>query len=436
MRYEIQSRSDFQVGATLTVRIPEADLDRKALYTIQNDCPGFLLPIRYRYIDEEVELTYQVGSYSKIAYLPGKRSLPEYADMWFGLLQPLLDCGDWFMRPESFVLLPDFLYCDKSVHAIRFVYIPSVHPCSDQLALKSMVMEVAKMNHVADVALENKVVWAIQEFNIHSFLQLIRENKGAASVCAPNMGRNVTPVQDSTISPVQRIVPTAAEQPAISPREPVQAAPVQREWSSGKDDIQIQFPPKGTAEKDARKNGLFGSKSSKEEKPKNRRGLFGRKKEPQGIVGGAVAQPFQSQQYAPSSMPLSAVDDAGDDVTVVDQPEVKGARLRYVGTGGHPQYIEVSASVGAIFTIGRFDESVGVRQSDFEFPKKTKAVSRRHAAVEHRADGYYIVDLNSSAGTFLNGQKMPSNAPFLLANGCRVSFGFSGADYVWENPDF
>lgn len=434
MRYEILSQSDFQVGATLTVRMPEADLDRKALYTIQNDPPEFLLPFRYRFIDEEMELTYQVGNHSRIAYLPGQRSLSEYADMWFGLLQPLLDCGDWFMRPESFVLQPDYLYCDKSVRFIRFVYIPSVYPCSEQTALKSMVMEVAKMNHVTDVALENKVVWAIQEFNIHSFLQLIRENRGAAP--APEAARDPAPVQDSVIPSAPHIVQPAAEQQIAGPKEPVQAAPVPCERIGGEDEIQIQFPSKGKVEKASKtKDGLFGPRREKEEKPKSKRGLFGKKK-PQGMVGGAAAQTFQPQQYVPGSAPAPVPYDGGDDVTVVDQPGIGGTRFRYVGTGGHPQYIEVSVDPGAVFTIGRFDESVGVRQSNFEFPKKTKAVSRRHAAVERRADGYYIVDLGSSAGTFLDGQKMPPNTPFSLGHGCRVSFGFSGADYVWENPDF
>jgi len=59
-------------------------------------------------------------------------------------------------------------------------------------------------------------------------------------------------------------------------------------------------------------------------------------------------------------------------------------------------------------------------------------VSRRHAALERNADIYSIIDLSSSAGTYINGHKLPPNTPFELVNGYRVSFGNCGADYVWE----
>ena len=46
-----------------------------------------------------------------------------------------------------------------------------------------------------------------------------------------------------------------------------------------------------------------------------------------------------------------------------------------------------------MFTIGRFDANIGKKQSSFEFDKKTRAVSRRHAVIERDTDGYKIIDL-------------------------------------------
>jgi pSer/pThr/pTyr-binding forkhead associated (FHA) protein len=119
-------------------------------------------------------------------------------------------------------------------------------------------------------------------------------------------------------------------------------------------------------------------------------------------------------------------------MTEIDDINSPHPKLRYIGISDHPRLIEVSVTSGSIFTIGRFDISVGIKQSNFEFDKKTKAVSRRHSAIERNADGYSIVDLESAGGTFLNGQKLPPNAPFKLERGARVSFGNLGADYVWE----
>jgi len=95
--------------------------------------------------------------------------------------------------------------------------------------------------------------------------------------------------------------------------------------------------------------------------------------------------------------------------------------------------IGIKIEEGEIFTIGRYDAAVGGRQSSFEFDRAAKAISRRHAVIERDAEGYKIIDLASSAGTFLNGQKLPPNTPSSLEQGCHVSFGNCGADYVWED---
>jgi len=49
-----------------------------------------------------------------------------------------------------------------------------VRACSDYNDLKNMVTEVAKQNHVTDIDLENKVVWAVQDFNPIEFLQMLK----------------------------------------------------------------------------------------------------------------------------------------------------------------------------------------------------------------------------------------------------------------------
>ena len=453
--YDIQSKSDFQTGATLTVKIPEEDLDKKAFYTILYEQPPFVLPLRHRFIDGQIEFTYQIGNRSKLAYVSGNRSPGEYVDLWFSLLQPLINCGNWFMAPYSFVLDAEHLYFDKNAKTFSYVYIPSKRACSDSSALKTMVTEIAKHNHVTDVSLENKVVWSLHDFNPSAFLQMIRPYKsgGAASQGSGaggqwsgdgGAGAPPSPPPAPAYQPIQHQPPP----PPPPPSPPPAPAPPMPDAVRRPGEISIDFPPPGKKQKESKqkeekqKGGMFGSKKEKEPKPKPepkvKDNAKGKKNAPrQEIIQGAAAMPAPMapgpahDQYAYPVYP-QAHQGYADDATQLDEYKAGGARLRYVGNGDHPRSIEVDVPPGALFTIGRFDASVGMKQSSFEFDPRTKAVSRRHAAIERNANGYFLVDFDSSGGTFINGQKLPPNAPFKLEHGARVSFGQSGADYIWE----
>lgn len=449
MKYEIESRSDFKTGAVLVVRIPEDEVDKNALNTILADKPGFILPFHHRAVDGQIEITYQTGNYSKLSYLSAGRSPDEYVDLLFNLLQPLVDCSDWFMKPFSCVLDSDYLYCDRSGKTIVYLYIPSVKDCSDFDALKGMVSDVAKQNRVTDTALENKVVWALADFNPIEFLQMLKPYRGvktpeaAAIPVAPSAPvAPATPAPD--LPPVQpegqsglwqkKPAPPAVPTPAAAPAPQVQAAA-----PAMPGDIVINLASGGKAPKEKKKKEPKPEPKAKE-KEKEKGGFFGWKKSkkdndaqdaPQRQSPAAVQTQAPPQMQGPAFIPT--IDDTENEKTQLLGGFNPGTpKFRYIGSGNHPRMIEVGIDEGAIFSIGRFDVSVGVKQTDFEFDAKTKAVSRRHAVVERKADGYYIVDMGSSAGTFYNGKMLPQNAPFKLEPDCRISFGNLGADYIWE----
>jgi len=222
----------------------------------------------------------------------------------------------------------------------------------------------------------------------------------------------------------------ATRQPGAKPYESASTDP---------GDITINIPANGkpakkTKEKEKKQKATSSKKENGKKKSKSPGNPTNRKKSgKQETSTGYVYAPQPdckpaknaAQAYAPPPDPI--------DITQCVPTEPCGARLRLVGSAMLPQVIGVRMADGEFFTIGRFDAAIGRKQSSFEFDKKTKAVSRRHAVIERLAGGYNIIDLSSSAGTFLNGDKLPPNAPCELSNGSKVSFGNAGADYIWES---
>ncbi|WP_195986081.1 FHA domain-containing protein [Clostridium sp. D33t1_170424_F3] len=437
MSYEIQRKEDSLSGTVLTVQIPERDVDRKALYTLQYETPEFLVPFRYRDVDGQVELAYQLGERSKLRYFYGAKTPEEYIRLWEGLLRPLLDCGEWFLKPLSFVLEPEYLYQDKQGR-ISYLYIPSRPDFSSRDQLKNMAMQVADKNSVSSPELENMIFrMLMKDFQPRTFLEALHKTQ--------------TPAMPA---PVDALYPPPPPLPAVKQEKqetvPPPKAPLPAPVPVRDGDIFIDFPGKA---KEKKKGGfsLFGGKGEKavRKKGKEKKDLEQKTSpvgKPSGISKGepgkkpwpdlpvyvppAAVRPSPAAAETQLKKPNAVYPAAEENET---QLEEFGTCLRLVGAAGLPPVIPVQIEVGEVFTIGRYDTSVGRQQSSFEFREDTKAVSRRHhAAIERDADGYTITDMASRAGTFVDGRPLQPNLPYRLRRNVKISFGTGGADYLWE----
>jgi len=269
------------------------------------------------------------------------------------------------------------------------VYIPSVAGCSGFEAFYEMAVEVSKMITVSDAVLENKILRAIiKDFNPIEFLQMLSSH-------------------------VSKELP-------VCETHPTEKSSIPLHYKNEEESDILPDPETGQTRTGREPGGykLFSGKS--------KRNQIVQKDIQQEIVTRSDVEPvMQSTQTAVKKAEM--IDTTQSTSILSNNPE-----LRYIGHAHLPPSIQVKITEGEIFTIGRFDAAVGKKQSSFEFDKKTKAVSRRHAAIERDIEGFKIVDLSSSAGTFVNNKKLPPNTPYGLETGSRVSFGNSGADYVWE----
>ncbi|MGD8554364.1 MAG: FHA domain-containing protein [Anaerolineales bacterium] len=105
------------------------------------------------------------------------------------------------------------------------------------------------------------------------------------------------------------------------------------------------------------------------------------------------------------------------------EPELKtGAMggLRVISTG------DVLSLVGRdLFTLGRIVKGQAVIPDiDLDpFDASKAGVSRIHAELIIQSDGLYIKDLESANGTFVNGDRIPSQSPVLIQNADILQLG-------------
>ena len=450
MIYDIKSKSDLLTGASLTVTVPEEDLDRKALYTIQADRPGFLLPFRYKNVDGQIELIYNVGSYCKLQYLAGSRSVKEYADLWTHVLGPLLDCRDWFLKPYSLVLNSGYVYCDKNGGKVYYIYIPSVPDCCGYEDLREMAADISKLITVVDANLENKVLRAVmKDFTPNGFMQMMRTyNKEKQAPVPAQSAPEQVPDSDQGPAPAVKRDETKRDetvqgkilQEKIPQEENMRkggaAFPLTEQKTKIPGEIFINIPMNGNhiRKKDAGKKEEKARAGETHEPKKTKKigDFLGIGKETQcEAMPVAVMERNITKPESQHDINFEQFEDSTEDTVFIrEKTRVTGFRL--VSAALLPPVIDVPIREGEVFTIGRYDAAAGRKQSSFEFDKKAKAISRRHSAVERNAGGYSIVDLSSSAGTFVDGQKLQVNIPYDLEQGARVSFGNAGADYIWE----
>jgi hypothetical protein len=64
---------------------------------------------------------------------------------------------------------------------------------------------------------------------------------------------------------------------------------------------------------------------------------------------------------------------------------------------------------------------IGRDAGQVSLPIRDKRLSRRHAAIQYRDDGFYVTDLDSTNGTFVNGERI--RHPLFLQDGDRVRLG-------------
>lgn len=409
----IEEKTDNIRGLILNIVLDQKELDLNALNTIQSDLPDFIVPFTYRTVNSETEFTYDLNGLIKMKYLEGEKSKDEYLNIWSSLINPIAECADWFMDPFSFLFDVEYIYFDRKLNKIKYIYIPAVNPCSDDNKLKSALYKIEKTQKT-DREISYEILCAIQEFNIINFKTVINNLKYADP---DNNGKFSGPGRND--ESLQAFYADSEK-------------PEKNRGGNDADEIKINYQRKNSKKK---KEPLAGKPEKAEKK-----GLFNKFRQKDKnieknieIIGGAVENSLLFEKdFASDGFQMDEMDEI-DEITDIAKPEILTEKtfLKLVGSARFPEMIKLDFSEKKTFTIGRFNKIVGVQQSDFEFGAGMKGISRKHAVIENTGDGYILID-KSNSGTFINGTRINFGTPVKIKSADKISFGSVGADYIFN----
>lgn len=75
---------------------------------------------------------------------------------------------------------------------------------------------------------------------------------------------------------------------------------------------------------------------------------------------------------------------------------------------------------------------IGRVKAQADFVSKNNSVGKLHAEILYKENGYYIKDLNSRNGTYINGERIVSNVEHAIQNNDRISFANSEYKFYWS----
>ena len=454
----------------------EERIDNIALRVIKQDCPDFLLPVRTMEIDGEQEIRYELSEGIRLSYSSLQLSKKEFSSLLENMLIPFKVCNDWFLDYHNILLDHSYIFLGKKDSTIKYLYIPvSEYAHTDEEIMDFFSSFILK----ADVLDDSHYAVALlrvlrgEDSNLMTLLDFITQEsrnpdgdtrRDAAKSACRNREEQAGFVGIGSGTGCDRAESKPVEEPA-GQRDGAEEAGKDRHRAGvaarpgkssgefdrqdvhgrlvgslfGEDDEEDGNSKAGkTVNKTGKEKETKKDKAGKEQvsKEKSVKGglldkLIGKGKKEDAEAGKKVfeSESVCSGQKSPQLMQgrqniALQQRDMGEDTTEISGDEFASdgntLRLRLIESGGYhcPRMVEIDLRRG-FATVGRLDKS-GQAQSDYCFDAALSFVSRRHFRIESVNGEYFIIDLGSGNGTFVNGEALAPNIRHLLRPGDMV----------------
>ena len=436
-----------------TVSLP-GGIDETSFKTMDFSTPPFVPPVqRYEENGEHI-LSYDVTAdrYVKLSLFgPAEISPVNFAALMKNITAVFNKCDDYFMSPLNFIIHEDYIYVRRQTFEARLIYVPLEEPLYTEDEMCRNIFRIVRRIIKTDRewSLVGTHLFAMTEetsiYKIADMFSRLYEEYGGASNYPVNQVNLAPPPAAAANREPERPQPQPAAAPQQSPPQNAQnfqAAPQPAPPAfSGGNRFGGQQQPNQFGMQQKSPKDLKQEEKARKEREKQEQKL--KKGNPGGGMFSGAKPPQQQpqpqfnmqQQNAPEYANAAAPVSAPAPISVTDESEhtqlLSGestqllsqvsARLDYCGQPGKnlPKIIRIDMNNGS-FSIGRI--ASGKSNCDYSFPDGTEGVSRNHAQIRETGGKYYIFDMNSSFGTYVNSVRIPPQQACELTDGTKVAF--------------
>ncbi len=355
----------------MIVQAERADYDSFSDRILQeNQIPGFL-PCQFRRLDGVVYFYYEISARQSLTQLFHKRKLTEEElyRILMGLHESQKAAESFLLNPDKILYLPQYLYADFNVEHIYCCYYPDYEGDCSLETLGNFFLE--HVDYQNQLAVESAYSFhrEIMEENV-SFGQLLEDLKNKRGIVLEKKAEEI-----ETISP---------EYPEDNGLE--------------------SFKTAHTLEISQRKTGEFVK-------------IIKRMLEKFSFSKLFLQQISKKPKQNPYEVNLEIEEPFTANRPIIEATQFfsgETADMHYLIYQGKAHYPDFNLDVFP-FVLGKGEKGIDGR---IENPM----ISRIHSQLDYINDVYYITDLNSTNGTFLNGQRLEPHEQVKISPGDRIQF--------------
>lgn len=449
--------------------------DQIACGALKLETPDFIMPVLFEKGPGIITLRYSVPeNYVALEEFTGSLMIEDVLKLYQWTMYSLEECGDWYLKPEAFCFDTSHVYISEKHERLVFAYIPDDRTQLDVQGIKSIFISLLeKCNETSggNIQLQLYKYFYKPKFSLEEFRKMVdkfNEDVMHKQQAAPAV--EVKKVVEPTTPPVVTKETKVAPTPAVKPAEEVPEKPIEKVVLIEKEEPVETYSAKTSKPvevEEANPRSVYAaqpnrSQLSQEEIEEMVKSIYSSKPlEPvekkvaeeasvYGTKGSSIARnnSFNEEEDEEESFYSSKSKEAMsgsspkkknlfDNVFSTPTKNTRtsnssterrrGPVLKSISTHTRydlPKVIPLDFEDDQ-FIIGRATRTGEETGAHYEFGAEITPISRMHAEIQRQDDLYYLKDLGSSNGTFLNGTKIEPNKAYQIEEGDKIAFAIA-----------